>query len=32
LNAIRYVLSQINYENKNNELCKYYPEVVNILI
>jgi len=20
------------YENKNNELCKYYPEVVNILI
>jgi polyphosphate kinase 2 len=32
LNAIRYVLSKINYEGKNNELCQYYPEVVNILI
>jgi polyphosphate kinase 2 len=32
LNAIRYVLSKINYEGKNGELCQYYPEVVNILI
>ena len=32
LNAIRYVLSDIDYEDKNEELCKYYPEVVNILI
>ncbi len=32
LNAIRYVLSEINYENKNKELCKYYPEVVNVLV
>ena len=31
LNAIRYVLSEINYEDKNKELCKYYPEVVNVL-
>lgn len=32
LNAIRYVLSTINYDDKNQDLCKYYPEVVNILI
>jgi len=32
LNAMRYVLSEIDYDNKNPELCKYYPEVVNILI
>lgn len=32
LNAIRYVLSQIKYDDKNNELTKYYPEVVNVLI
>ena len=31
LNAIRYALSAIPYEGKNDELCKYYPEVVNIL-
>ena len=31
LNAIRYALSEINYEDKNKELCKYYPEVVNVL-
>ena len=31
LNAMRYVLSEINYDNKNEEVCKYYPEVVNIL-
>ncbi len=32
LNAMRYVLSQINYEGKDLEVCKYYPEVVNILL
>lgn len=32
LNAIRYVLSKIEYDGKNPELCQYYPEVVNILI
>jgi polyphosphate kinase len=32
LNAIRYVLSQINYDGRNVELTKYYPEVVNVLI
>jgi len=31
LNAIRYVLSVINYEGKNPEVCKWYPEVVNII-
>ena len=31
LNAMRYVISQINYEGKNPEHGKYYPEVVNIL-
>ena len=31
LNAMRYVISRINYEGKNTELGNYYPEVVNIL-
>lgn len=31
LNAMRYVLSEINYDNKNEEVCRWYPEVVNIL-
>jgi len=31
LNAIRYVLSVVPYDNKNETLTKYYPEVVNIL-
>lgn len=31
LNAMRYVLSVVNYDNKNTEMTKYYPEVVNIL-
>ncbi len=31
LNAIRYVLSVIPYDNKNESLTKYYPEVVNVL-
>ena len=31
LNAIRYVLSTIDYDDKNQEAGKYYSEVVNIL-
>lgn len=31
LNAMRYVISEINYDGKNPEIGKYYPEVVNIL-
>ena len=31
LNAMRYALSAIPYEGKNQNICKYYPEVVNIL-
>jgi polyphosphate kinase 2 len=31
LNAIRYVLSTIDYDDKNPEAGKYYSEVVNIL-
>jgi polyphosphate kinase 2 len=31
LNAMRYVLSVINYDDKNTEIAEYYPEVVNIL-
>lgn len=31
LNAIRYVLSVIDYEGKDEEASKYYSEVVNIL-
>ena len=32
LNAIRYVLKQIPYENKNNEILdKEYPEVLTVL-
>lgn len=31
LNAMRYVLSHINYDGKNPEAGKYYPEVINIL-
>ena len=31
LNAIRYVLSVINYTDKNTEVCEYYPEVVNVI-
>jgi len=32
LNAMRYVLSRISYDDKNEEVSKYYPEVVNILL
>lgn len=31
LNAIRYVLSKIDYDNKNSDLTKWYPEVINII-
>jgi len=31
LNSIRYVLDTINYEGKNPEHTKYYPEVVSVL-
>jgi polyphosphate kinase 2 len=31
LNAMRYVISQIDYDGKNPEIGKYYPEVVTIL-
>lgn len=31
LNAMRYVLSKIPYSDKNQNVCQYYPEVVNIL-
>ena len=31
LNAIRYVLSVIDYTDKNEEACEYYPEVVNVI-
>jgi polyphosphate kinase 2 len=32
LNAMRYVLSEVNYDDKNMDVCEYYSEVVNILI
>ena len=31
LNAMRYVLSTIPYDDTNKNICQYYPEVVNIL-
>lgn len=31
LNSMRYVLCNIDYEGKNDEVCEYYPEVINIL-
>lgn len=31
LNAMRYVLSVVDYPDKNEEVTKFYPEVVNIL-
>ena len=31
LNAMRYVISQINYDDKNPKIGNYYPEVVNVL-
>jgi polyphosphate kinase 2 len=31
LNAMRYTLSAIDYDDKNTEMCQYYPEVVNVL-
>lgn len=32
LNAIRYVLDKIDYDNKDIDKCNWYPEVINILI
>jgi hypothetical protein len=31
LNAMRYVLSVINYDGKNPAISEYYPEVVTVL-
>ncbi len=31
LNAMRYVISEINYDDKNPKIGNYYPEVVNVL-
>jgi polyphosphate kinase 2 (PPK2 family) len=31
LNAMRYALSAIDYDDKNPEMSEYYPEVVNVL-
>lgn len=31
LNAMRYVLDEINYDGKDESKCRWYPEVVNIL-
>lgn len=31
LNAMRYVLDVIDYDDKNTEISKWYPEVVNVL-
>ena len=31
LNAMRYVLSVINYDDKNTSISEYYPEVVTVL-
>ena len=32
LNAMRYFLSVIDYDGKDEEMTKYYPEVINVLI
>lgn len=32
LNAMRYFLSVIDYDSKNDEMTKYYPEVINVLV
>ncbi len=31
LNAMRYVLSVFDYDGKNEDVCKYFTEVVNVL-
>ena len=31
LNAMRYALSVIDYDNKDESMCHYYPEVVSVL-
>jgi hypothetical protein len=30
LNAMRYVLSSIDYDDKDETICKWYPEVISI--
>lgn len=32
LNAIRYTLDKIDYDDKDESKCKWYPEVVNVLL
>lgn len=32
LNSMRYVLSIINYDGRDRTVCKWYPEVVNIVL
>jgi len=32
LNAIRYALDKIDYDDKDESKCKWYPEVVNVLL
>ena len=31
LNAMRYVLSEVPYKDKNTDILDWYPEVVNVL-
>ncbi len=31
LNSMRYVLDVIDYPNKNEDICRWYPEVINII-
>ena len=31
LNAMRYVLSVVPYKDANDEVAKWYPEIVNVL-
>ena len=31
LNAMRYVLSVVDYDDKNEDVARYYPEVINVL-
>lgn len=31
LNSMRYLLCQVDYDGKDESVCKYYPEVINIL-
>jgi polyphosphate kinase 2 (PPK2 family) len=31
LNAMRYVLSVVDYDNKIPKICEYYPEIVTVI-